>query len=353
MNIGRFNLLFVCVCVIFFSTLLYAQDGKSTSTSSGSTDVSNTGTSVGGFLEIGAGARAQAMGGAFTSVADDATAMYWNPAGISRLGSMEATFNYTNWLVDTQYAYAGIVAPLGTWGAVGANVTHFDFGEQPVRTIARPDGTGEVYGASDIALGLAFGMNLTDRFSFGFNFKYVNQRIWHETASGYAMDLGALYDTPLDGLRLGFTVQNFGTDMKLSGRDLRRAYDPDPINYGNDAINVLYETDTFSLPLKFRFGASYKINFSETQSLLLVSDVLHPSNNSESLNLGMEYSAFNTIQLRGGYESIFERDSISGLSLGVGIHQRIQNTMMIYFDYGWVDWGAFSSVNRFSLGIGF
>ncbi len=335
-------------CFIVLLTLSYGQES-----SSAASNVSNTGTTVATFLEIGAGARAQALGGAFTSVADDATAMYWNPAGISRLGRLEATFNYANWFVETQYAYAGVVVPAGNRFAVGLNVTHFDFGEQDVRTIDRPEGTGEVYGANDIALGLAFAMNLTDRFSFGFNFKYINQKIWHESATGAAMDLGALYDTPLKGLRLGFAVQNFGTDMSLSGRDLRRAYDPDPLHYGNDAINVNYETDSFSLPLKFRFGASYKINLSSAHSLLIVSDVIHPSNNSESVNLGCEYAAFNTFQLRAGYESLFERDSISGLSLGAGLHYKLQGAMTILFDYGWVDWGPFSSVNRFSLGMAF
>jgi hypothetical protein len=339
--------------IMILSLVLYASQMLGQESTGTTRSVSNTGTTVAGFLEIGAGARAQAMGGAFTSVADDATAMYWNPAGISRLGRLEATFNYTNWFVETQYAYAGIVAPVGNRFAVGFNVTHFDFGEQPVRTIARPEGTGEVYGASDIAMGFAFAMNLTDRFSFGFNFKYINQKIWHESASGAAMDLGALYDTPLDGLRLGFSIQNFGTDMSLAGRDLRRAYDPDPLHYGNDAINVNYETDTFALPLKFRFGASYKINLASSHSLLLVSDVLHPSNNSESINVGCEYVAFNTFQLRAGYESLLEKDSISGLSLGAGVHYKVQGSMMILFDYGWVDWGPFSSVNRFSLGLAF
>jgi len=316
-------------------------------------DVSKTGTTVAAFLEIGAGARAQAMGGAFTAVANDATAMYWNPAGISRLGRLEANFTYANWFLDTQYAYTGLVAPIGNSMAVGLNVTHFGFGEQVVRTIDRPEGTGEVYDANDLALALAFGMNLTDRFSFGVNAKYIHQSIWHESASGFALDMGALYDTPLNGLKLGFAIQNFGTDMKLAGRDIRRAYDPDPTNYGNDAINVLYEMDSFSLPLKFSFGAAYQINLSARHSLLLATDLLHPGNNTESINVGMEYSAYRILELRAGYEAFQEKDSISGLSLGAGIKYNIQRSMMFCFDYGWVDWGILSSVHRFSVGLKF
>ncbi|MBN2008153.1 PorV/PorQ family protein [candidate division KSB1 bacterium] len=349
----KLKLMLITVFSISFAFAPIFSYGQNNSSDPYVSDVSNTGTTVATFLEIGVGARAQAMGGAFTSVADDATAMYWNPAGISRLGGIETTFNYSKWFVETQYAYAGVVAPLGNSAAVGINITQFDFGEQPVRTVARPEGTGEIYGANDIALGLAFAVNLTDRFSFGFNFKYINQRIWHESSHGFAMDLGALYDTPVDGLKLGFTIQNFGTDMRLEGRDLRRAYDPDPLTYGNDAINVNYETDYFSLPLKFRFGVSYKLDLTQSQSVLLVTDVLHPLNNSESINLGCEYVAFNAFQLRAGYESLLERDSISGLSLGAGLHYKIQNSMQIIIDYGWVDWGPFSSVDRFTIGLKF
>ncbi len=342
------SLLFVCIGLVGSNPVL-----PQSASQMGGTDVTKTGTTAAAFLEIGAGARAQAMGGAFTAVANDATAMYWNPAGISRLGRLEATFNYTNWLLDTQYAYSGIVAPVGGSMAVGINVTHFGFGEQAVRTIERPEGTGEVYSANDLALGLAFGMNLTDRFSFGVNAKYVNQRIWHESAAGFALDMGALYDTPLKGLKLGFSIQNFGTDMKLSGRDIRRAYDPDPASYGNDAINVLYEMDRFSLPLKFAFGASYRMNLSDTHTLLIATDLLHPGNNTESINIGVEYSAFRLFDLRAGYEALQEKDSISGLSVGGGLHYRIQPSLMFYLDYGWVDWGIFSSVHRFSVGLGF
>jgi hypothetical protein len=349
MKLKRSFALFACIGLLLTFRASFGQSSSSTTDN----NVSKTGTTAAAFLEIGAGARAQAMGGAFTAIASDATAMYWNPAGIARLGRMEATFNYANWFLDTQYAYTGVVAPIGSSMAIGINATHFGFGEQPVRTIDRPEGTGEVYGANDLALGLAFGMNLTDRFSFGVNLKYINQNIWHESANGFAMDMGALYDTPLTGLKLGFAIQNFGSDMRLSGRDLRRAYDPYPLSYGNDAINVLYAMDGFPLPLKFSFGAAYKLDIASSHSLLLAADVLHPGNNTESINVGMEYSAYRTFQLRAGYESLQEKDSISGLTLGAGLQHDIQKSMMFCLDYSWVDWGVLSSVHRFSIGLKF
>ncbi|NLP09222.1 hypothetical protein GX408_02380, partial [bacterium] len=121
----------------------------------------------------------------------------------------------------------------------------------------------------------------------------------------------------------------------------------------NDAINVLYEMDRFSLPLKFAFGASYQINLSDTHTLLVATDLLHPGNNTESINIGVEYSAFRLFDLRAGYEALQEKDSISGLSVGGGVHTRIQPSMIFYLDYGWVDWGILSNVHRFSVGLRF
>jgi hypothetical protein len=316
-------------------------------------DVVNTGTAAAAFLQIGVGARAQSMGAAFVSLANDANAMYWNPAGISRLGQIEATFSHTNWLADTKFDYAGFTVPLGSFGAVGVNFTIFDYGEQPVRTVAQPEGTGETYGSRDIAIGVSFAMNLTDRFSFGFNGKYINQKIWNEFATGAAIDFGALYETPLRGLKLGVSISNFGTDMKLDGRDLLRAYDPDPLNYGNDAINVNYKTDPFALPLLFRFGISYKAELDNNNQFTLATDVLHPSNNSESINLGAEYMLFNTVALRVGYENLFEKDRINGLTFGGGLYYTIVGRTMLKVDYAYSDWGILKNAQRLTVGLVF
>jgi len=316
-------------------------------------NVSNTGTRAAAFLEIGVGARAQAMGAAFASIANDASAMYWNPAGISRLSRIEAIFTHTNWLAEINFDYAGIVVPLGGFGAVGANFTVLDFGEQPVRTVAQPEGTGEVYSAGDFALGVAFAANLTDRFSFGFNFKYINEQIWHESGTAWAVDLGALYETQLKGLKLGLSIANFGTDMRLSGRDLLRAYDPDPINYGNNAINVSFKTDAFSLPLTFRFGISYAATITPSNKLTVAADLLHPSNNTESINLGAEYLLFNTLYLRGGYESLFERDRINGPTFGAGVQQRILGSTQLKIDYAYSDWGILKNAQRVTVSLAF
>lgn len=316
--------------------------------------VSNVGTNAAAFLEIGVGARSQGMGGAFVSLADDATAMYWNPAGISRLGRVEAIFTYANWLIDTRFAYAGIVFPLGSVASIGAQITTFGMPDQPVRTIGQEEGTGEFYSAGDLALGAVFAYNFTDRFSIGFGVKYIHENIWHSSAHGFALDIGALYRTQWKGLNMGFSLANFGTNMQLSGRDLLNAVDPDKNNSGVENINVNYSTGEFPLPLIFRFGLSQQVDVvTEDHRLTVSADVLHPSNNVESINVGAEYALYGTIALRAGYESLFDEDRINGFTLGLGVHADLYAGFATYFDYAYADWGVFNAVHRLSLRMTF
>ena len=106
----------------FFGDTFAQKDGNTGSSVSAGT---NIGTSAAAFLEIGVGAKAQSMGGAFVSLADDPTAMYWNPAGIGRISGFEATFIHVNWLLDTNYDYSGIVTPIGGIFVIGVNVIVF------------------------------------------------------------------------------------------------------------------------------------------------------------------------------------------------------------------------------------
>ncbi|TDI93129.1 MAG: PorV/PorQ family protein [Caldithrix sp.] len=345
-------LLFVLLMLAAFDNLRAQKDEGSGNISSGT----NVGTSAAAFLEIGIGARAQAMGGAFVSLVQDATAMYWNPAGIGRVAGFETTFTHVNWLLDTNFDYAGIVVPIGGGiAAVGANVIVLGTGEQPVRVVGQEEGTGEFYSAQDLAAGVTFALNFTDRFSFGVNAKYISQRIWNSSSNGFAIDIGALYQTQLEGLQMGFSISNFGSDMRLSGRDLRNVVDPDILNDGVEKIPVSYETDSFALPLLFRFGLSYKQPMlSEQGDLIVAVDLLHPNNDEESINVGAEYVLFETFALRAGYRSLLLTDRTSGLSFGAGlIVSPRRSDMKIVVDYAYVDWGVLNAVHNFSLGLKF
>ncbi|MEK7670819.1 MAG: PorV/PorQ family protein, partial [Bacteroidota bacterium] len=183
-------------------------------------NVSKSGTTAAVFLEIPVGARAMGMGGAFVGTANDVTSLYWNTAGIARLPRNEALFAHNEWLADTKFDYAALAVPLEDFGTLGLSFTSLSMDDMLVRTVEKPDGTGERFSAGSFAVGLHYARNLSEKFSIGFTAKYISERIWDMQAQAFAVDVGTLFTTNyLNGMRIGAQISNFGTDMKLSGRD--------------------------------------------------------------------------------------------------------------------------------------
>ena len=315
-------------------------------------NVSGVGTSAAAFLEIGVGARAMAMGGAYGAVANDASALYWNPAGIAWVNSVQCELMHNKWLVDTYHDFVGVVMPVPSLrSSFGLSYCSLGYGEEQVRTVERPEGTGETFTGRDVAVALSYGIAFTDRFSFGISGKYISQRIWSETGSAMAVDIGVFYNTMLKGLRIGACVSNFGTKIEMRGRHIRTIVDPDEGVENYDRVPVNYKTGQFSLPLLFRVGISYERQLGQFGQVLLATDVNHPSFATESINLGMEYGFANMFYLRAGYENLFERDNINGLTLGGGLEYYRRGRMGFRIDYAWADWGVFDNAQRFSLGL--
>ena len=335
----------IFIIILTLYTLGWAQSAK---------NVTNVGTTAAPFLEIGVGARAIGMGGAFVATANDVSAMYWNPAGIAGLNQIQAIFVHTDWLVDISYDYAGMVFPLMSFGVVGVNLTALNMGEMKVRTIDRPEGTGEYFDASDMAIGLAYGIKITNRFAIGFNFKFIQQTIWKEHARGFAVDIGTLYQTPWKGLRIGAALTNFGTDMKMSGNDLLVYHDIDPYQMGNnDHIFAELTTDSWPLPLNFQLGLAYDALQLEKHLLTLEVDAMHPIDNSESLNLGLEYGFAGRYFLRAGYRNLFLRNGEEGLTLGAGVNLAMFGGIHAGFHYAYADFGRLQNTQRFTIVLSF
>lgn len=315
-------------------------------------DVSGVGTSAAPFLEIDVGSRAASMGGAYTSVANDVSALYWNPAGIAWNQGFQIEFTHSPWLADISYNFFGITQSLPSINSsIGFSLISLDYGEQPVRTVNRPEGTGENYSATDMALAISFASALTDRFSFGLTTKYISQKILSAKGSAFAIDVGVYYNTTLKGLRLGASISNFGSQIQLSGRHLTTIVDPDPTVDNFDRVPVSYKTGEYDLPLLFRAGISYQRDLDSFGDVLFSVDLNHPSNATESISMGVEYGYGKIFFLRAGYKNLFERDSIAGLSLGAGIDYRLKESIGFRFDYSWSDWGVLKSAQRFSVAL--
>ena len=306
------------------------------------------------FLTIGYGPRAIAMGGSFVTNADDPTTLYWNPAGVSRMGKNAASFAYTKWFADISYNWAGIIVNMNQFGSVGLSFIYLDYGKMEVTTIEEQDGTGEMFTAKDIALGLTYAYNLTDRFSFGVNAKYINQQIWHSSASGFAVDFGTLYLSDIYGLRIAATISNFGTDMQMNGKDMYVLHDVDGSILGNnDQILASLRTDAYPIPLTFRVGVSKEFMFGEQNRITIGADAVHPNDNAESVNIGGEYSFNNNIFIRGGYKSAFLTNSQEGFCMGFGLRYDLSPGLAIALDYAYQDFGKLKYTQHFGIGIMF
>ncbi|MCX8057197.1 MAG: PorV/PorQ family protein [Ignavibacteria bacterium] len=314
--------------------------------------LTKTGTTAAQFLKIGIGSRALGMGGAFVASSNDVSAIYWNPAGIALIENREAAFNHVDWLMDVSFDHASFAMNFGDFGTVGAFVGVMSMGEMLVRTVEKPEGTGEYFGAGAMTIGLSYARNLTQDFAIGFNAKYIREFIWHEIAQGFALDIGTLYRLQfLNETRLAASISNFGTKMKLSGRDLLVLTNTGP--GGANIINTEHQVDEYDLPLLFRIGVAVDAIKSEQMRLTIETNAIHPNDNTEYLNTGFEYAWNEKIFIRAGYKSLFERDSEQGLTWGLGLNYRLVDFVNLKFDYAYQDFGRLKNVHYLTLGVNF
>ena len=327
----------------------------------------NVATTSAAFLEIGPGARSLGMGSAYVSVANDASSLYWNPAGIVNVSRPEVQSFYTPWLVETQYYYNTAVVPLGPYGNLGFSFTAITMDEMIVRTVQDPEPSdyGQKFDAGNISMGIAYAKKLTDRFSFGFQTKFIQESIWQMNAQGFAIDIGTLFITKRD-LRIGMSVSNFGGKLGMEGNNTLVDIDVDENIYGNnDRIDGNLGTAKWPLPLMFRFGISREFTFASNMKCLFAVDAIHPNNNPEYLNIGLEYSAMDMVFLRVGkshtfYQLSFQENDQNigigpeqGLSFGAGVKYQIPRGPMINIDYVFTDFGIFNNIEGYSISFTF
>jgi len=281
---------------------------------------SKVGVGMGNFLNVPVGARAVAMGGGFGAIADDPTALYWNPAGITQSEGVSATYGYTSLFAGIDHNFAGVTFELGEDYRGGVSAISYGSGDIPVTTLFNPEGTGATYRASDLALGVTFAGKLTDQFSFGVTGKFINLQIASLSANGVAFDAATIYKPGLAGLRLGFAIQNLSSGFKYSGSNLSQSGGFDP-NTGNQNSDVQIEPLAGNLPLTFRVGLATEQNFSEDLRLTAGFDFSTASDRSEFYGIGAELLWKNLIAVRAGYQAGTEE--AFGLSGGIGLRYQV------------------------------
>jgi len=315
--------------------------------------IGRVGTTAAPFLKIGVGARALGMGEAYTTQAEDITGIYWNPAGLANIPKIQVLLNHYDYIADLYFNYGAVVLPVENFGTLGAFIGYLGMPDIERTTIQFPNGTGEKVSANSFVIGISYARPLTERFSIGGSVKYIRETIWHSTASGFAIDAGVFYRTFFKNIKIGMSITNFGTDMKMEGRDMLIQHDiNDNFEGNNENIGGHLDSDDFPLPILFRVGISANVlkDFFEMEDYdwILAVDAVHPNDNKEYLSTGTEVRIHDMIALRAGYRQLLLEDREGGLTFGFGINVSVMGAD-VNVDYANVDFGRLDRQNKFSL----
>ena len=312
---------------------------------------SKTGTTLVPALLIEPSARYSAQGNAGATARDGVMAAYYNPGALGFLESSSAEFSHSEWLADINYNYAGVAVRRGAQ-TLSLSVTQLSSGDIDVRTPEQPEGTGERYSVDDLVIGAGYGRQFTDRFAGGVQVKYVREQIWHSATSALALDMGVIYVLPFKAV-LGASLTNFGTRSRFDGRDLRVRFDLDPDTFGdNDNLPAALETEDYALPIFFRVGMSVPVEVGANSRVTLAADAYQPSDNSNSLSVGGEWTYADLISARAGYQNLFLEDGQEGLTLGGGLQATVSG-LQVRADYAWGSHGELGDIQRLSVGLDF
>ena len=271
------------------------------------------------FLQIGVGARACGMGEAFCAVADDASAVYWNPAGIGFIERKGIIFTHAEWLEGTTHGSILGVDPLSNIGTLGAAITYLGYGD-----IESTDEIGNrlgPYSACDLALVLAFSRRIATDLSVGVKAKVIRSRIEDEGGHALAGGVGVLYKMPTHGLRVGLLFENFGTGLRFLDQ-------------------------TTSLPMTLRSGISYALQLSQIDVTPAI-DFVKEIDGDHGTNIGVEVRLMDLIAVRAGGK-IGPSDDRMTAGLGVIWGFSLFQTTV---DYAYADYGNLGTPHRISAGI--
>lgn len=294
------------------------------------------GISTAQFLKIGVGGRASSMGDAFIAVANDASALYWNPAGLVQSDQNSVIFSHNEWLVDIKHEFIGVAYHLSANDVVGVAFTSLHMEDMPVTTEVMPFGTGEYFTFGDVAFSLTYSRKMTSQFSFGGTIRYFEETLDKLKMRGVMIDLGTYYWTGLGTSRFAVAITNFGNELTPDGK---------VVLFGRREVS---QWQSFSPPTMFRIGFAFEPYQTDIQRVTASVQLNHPNDNSENVSAGVEYSWREIFYLRGGYKFNVDEQNYSfgmGLKAPLGIAD-------VTFDYAFANFTRLGSAHRFSILFG-
>jgi hypothetical protein len=287
----------------------------------------NAGTSAFSFLKINVGGRAVAMGGAFTGLADDETALYYNPAGMINFEESRFIAEYHSYFADLQSGFAGYIHPISEDKAYGLQVSYLNYGE-----FIQTDRAGNVegtFGGGDVMVAGSFAFRRSYQFSVGATAKFIYEKIQDYSATGVAFDLGLRYLSDRGRYSGGLLIQNIGTQLSSLGAG---------------------ESD--GLPMSVRIGGSARPPGLHS---VFTSDLILPFDNDTQIAVGAEYFNFDPLFLRMGWNSFgsnyrtdYSENGAAGMSFGVGLRYH-----HMQFSYAYSPAADLGDSHRVTLSGGF
>lgn len=269
------------------------------------------------FLRLGVGERAAGMGEAYTALANDATALYWNPAGLAAAERSQVHLMHNEWIASVRQDFAGLAHPtrLGTFavGITGLSMDDLELREE----LPSSEPLGH-FSAFDIAVHGGYGRTLVPGVQVGLGLKWIYSRLYEENAKGFLVDCGLRHEAKIPGLTLGAALLHFGPKFK-------------------------YVSEEFDAPRTVKLGAAWlapahpaggDLRFAYDLLLLSDSDTATDAELGESKSLnarhhfGAEFDYQGLAALRLGYKAGYDSQ---GLSVGAGLswHQ-------VTFDYAFL-----------------
>lgn len=303
---------------------------------------SRTGTTGMQFLKLAPDARSTGMAGSYISTTSDLSALYWNPAALSRID----TARYHMQVGNTMY-FAGINMAWGAFGMRsgqqsfwGISVLSLNTGDMEETTEFQPTGTGRTFSPSNLVIGASYARILTSNFSFGMTGKYAREGMAGVAVNNVMFDLGLDYRIKeVRNLRFAVTLTNFGINVQPSGKVSVLKTD------GEQEISSF---ENISVPTTFRLGASIDAIQKDKQNLRIGVQLNHPSDNNETLAIGAEYLLRKMLYIRTGYEFGQDETGFPPLGLGLVFPRRFGK---ISIDYSLNNKTKLGNVHRLTLGL--
>ncbi len=270
------------------------------------------------YLRLPLIARSASLGESLVAAPGQVGAVSFNPANLYRLKGGEIVLSHVGWIQDVQTEFFSVGYPLSV-GTVGVSIVSSSVRDIEIRD--RPGPAISTFSARSAYLQASFASTFDTTLRFGVNAKLLYEKIYVDEATGFALDLGVLYHSPIDGLVAGVSIANIGSMSALAN-------------------------ERSELPRQARLGLSYRFPYEDFDFMSALQFTQEAAGVRNNLHLGLEALYHQVVTVRLGYQSGYEART---LSAGLGVRYE-----WVKFDYAYVPF-AFNLGNAhlFTLGFSF